>query len=320
MPFPDAAYATRSGNRLASALLPGTGLGILGNAVSWAGRVQGTDRPVPFGHVEAIWVSGGTEGGFAAGDEGYETELGDPAELAARLAERAGVPIRRVEAAVTPAAESGPVLTEEQYAEALTVGGQAADACIDAGADLLVLAGSGPGTVAAAVAVTAHLTRTPVVDLSPRLQLPGGVIDDNIWMRRVAAARDAFARVSGPARNARTTLTEFGGGVLATLAGVIVAAGLRRTPVLFDGPVTAAAALAARDFSLGAPKWCYAPDRIPHPVVKKVAGQVGMAEPIGPGLDVGEGCAVMHALPLLQDALRLASELPYPAEESTETG
>src|SRR5699024_705957 len=80
-----------------------------------------------------------------------------------------------------------------------------------------------------------------------------------------------------------------------------------------------AAALTSRDFSLGAPKWCYAPDRIPHPVVKKAAGQVGMIQPVGPGMDIGEGCASMHALPGLQATLRLINELPYlPPEEPEE--
>lgn len=318
VPFPDAAYATRATNRLTSALLPGSGLGSLTNVVSWAGRVQATAEPTPFKQVEAIFVSGSTSGGFTAGDDTDDSALADHRTLLDQLAADAGVTVRRVETETTPAAEDGPVLTEEQYAEAIALGRETADASIDSGADLLVLAGFGPGAIAAAVAVTAHMTRTSAVELSPRIQLPGGFIDDNVWMRRIAATRDAFARANGAARNARTTLSEFGGAVVATMTGVIVAAGLRRTPVLFDGPVAASAALAARDFSLGAPKWCYAPDRSPHPVVEKVAGQVGMAKSIGPGMDIGEGCAVLHALPLVQGALRLADELPYPAP-TTET-
>ncbi|MFD0558820.1 nicotinate-nucleotide--dimethylbenzimidazole phosphoribosyltransferase [Stackebrandtia endophytica] len=321
VPFPDAAYATRATNRLASALLPGSGLGSLANVVSWAGRVQATAEPTPFKQIEAILVSGATTGGFTAGDT--DESAADHRTLLDRLATDAGVTVRPVTTETTSAAEDGPVLTDEQYAEAIALGRETADGCIDSGADLLVLAGFGPGAVAAAVAVTAHMTRTSAVELSPRIQLPGGVIDDNIWMRRIAATRDAFARANGAARNARTTLSEFGGAVIATMTGVIVAAGLRRTPVLFDGPIAASAALAARDFSLGAPKWCYAPDRSPHPVVEKVAGQVGMAKPVGPGMDIGEGCAVLYSLPLLQSTLRLAGELPYPApvtettEEST---
>lgn len=315
VPFPDAAYATRSTNRLASALVPGSGLGNLVNVVSWAGRVQATAEPVPFENVRAVLVSGTCEGGFAAGEAESDGVSADVGSVIDRLADRAEVPVQRVETEPNGAAEDGPVLTEDEYAEAITLGGQAADNHIDAGADALVLIGSGSGVTAAAVAVTAHMTRTPFVDLSPRIQVPGGLFDDNIWMRRVAATRDAFARADGPARKARATLSHFGGRALATMTGFVVAAGLRRTPVLFDGPVAAAAALTARDFSLGAPKWCYAPDRIPHPVVEKVAGQVGMANPIGPGMDVGEGCAVLHVLPQLQEALRLASELPYPESD-----
>jgi nicotinate-nucleotide--dimethylbenzimidazole phosphoribosyltransferase len=318
VPFPDAAYATRTSTRLAEALVPGTGLGKLGAAIAWAGRVQGTDRPVPFRNVTGLVVTGAHHGGFAAGDDDPGKPLGDASALFERLAERAGVPLRYLETVPGAPAEDGPVLSDDDYIEALAQGQQAADGCIDAGADLIVLSATGPGTTAAAIAVAAHLTRTPPVELSPRMLLPGAVIDDNIWMRRTAAIRDTFARLNGPARDARTTLTEFGGPVIATATAIIVAAAVRRTPLLIDGPVGAAAALVARDFSLGAPKWCYAPDRMPHPVVDKAAKQVGMAEPLGFGVDVGEGCAMLAALPVLQDALRLANDLPFPAEPEPE--
>ncbi|MGH8878445.1 MAG: nicotinate-nucleotide--dimethylbenzimidazole phosphoribosyltransferase [Stackebrandtia sp.] len=312
VPFPDAAYATRTTNRLVEALIPGTGIGSLTPAVAWSGRVQGTEAPRPFTDIAALIVSGTHEGDFAYGDDHSDDTI------LTRLAERAGVSTRRLETVAASPAETGPALTEDQYLECLETGKQAADACIDAGADLLVLCGLGQGTRTAAIAVTSHLTRTPAVELSPRLRLPGGVIDDNIWMRRTAAIRDAFTRLSGPGRKAKTMLTELGGPVLATLTGVIVAAAIRRTPMLIDGPVAAASALVARDFSLGAPKWCYAPDRIPHPVVDKAAGQIGMADPIGFGLDIGEGCAVLNAVPLMQDTLRLVDEFPFPAEEPDE--
>ena len=313
VPFPDAAYATRSTTRLTSAALPGSGLGDLANVVSWAGRVQATAEPVAFQKIQAIVVSGDYAGGFAAGEPDGSSR--DVADIIDRLADRAGVPIERIDTGPGRAAEEEAVLTDDEYTEAITRGAEIADRHIDSGVDALVLIGSGPGTTAAAVAVTAHISRTPFVDLSPRIQVPGGLFDDNTWMQRVAATRDAFARVGESSRKARDTLSQLGGRVLATMTGLIVAAGLRRTPVLFDGPVAAASALAARDFSLGAPKWCYAPDRIPHPVVEKVAAQVGMSKPIGPGLDIGEGCAVLHVLPQLQDALRLASALPYPASD-----
>lgn len=309
VPFPDAAYATRTTNRLIEALVPGTGLGSLTAAVAWAGRVQGTDAPRPFGDVQGLVVTGAHDGDFGYGETAPDETMLN------RLAERAGVSVRRLTTISGGAAETGPVLTEDEYLECLETGKQTADACIDSGADLLVLVGLGPGTRTAAVAVTSHLTRTPAVELAPRLRLPGGVIDDNIWMRQIAAVRDAFARLGGPGRKAQTMLTELGGPVVATLTGVIVAAAIRRTPMLLDGPVASAAALVSRDFSLGAPKWCYAPDRIPHPVVGRVAGQTGMADPIGFGIDIGEGCAVMQAIPLLQQTLRLFDELPFPEPE-----
>ncbi|WP_415647776.1 nicotinate-nucleotide--dimethylbenzimidazole phosphoribosyltransferase [Stackebrandtia soli] len=307
VPFPDASFATRAKNRLAQATVPGTGLGGLGSAVAWAARVQGTDRPTPFLRIDGIVVSGAHFGGFV---ESTPVDV----DVLRALADTAGIPLTFIETEPTGAAESAPLLTVDEYEEALERGRAAADAAIDGGADAIVLIGLGPGVTAAAIGVAAHLTRTPPIELSPRVHVPGGLIDDETWMRQTAALRDAFARAGGPGRNAAAALSEFGGPVLAIAAAVIVAAAIRRTPVLIDGPAAAAAALAARDFSLGAPKWCYAPDRVPHPVVEKMASQTGMADPIGPGLDIGDGCAVLNAVPLLQDALTLAARLPYPAD------
>lgn len=279
--------------------------------VAWAGRMQATATPKAFDKVTGIAVTGTHAGDFASGDDDTEArQHGDT--LLATLAERAGVALDVVQVGPSDAAETGPALSEDRYYEALEHGAGLADAAVDSGTDLIVLSGHGPGTQTAAVAVASHMTRTSTVDLSPRLHRPGGLIDDNSWMARVAALRDTFARVDAPKRDALTMVTEFGGAVIATAAAVIMGAALRRTPVLIDGPVGFAAALVARDFSLGAPKWCYAPDRMPHPVVDKAAKQIGMAEPLGFGLDVGEGCAALHATPLLQDTLRLVERLPFP--------
>ncbi|MGH8794629.1 MAG: nicotinate-nucleotide--dimethylbenzimidazole phosphoribosyltransferase [Stackebrandtia sp.] len=314
VPFPDAVYATRTTKRLGEALVPGAGLGALTTPVSWVGRMQATVKPRPFDKIVGLAVVGSHAGGYAAGDDDPAPGLDSGAALVSLLAERAGVSLDVVKVGESAATEDGPALADDQYFEALERGARLADSAIDSGADLIVLCGLGAGTTAAAIAVASHMTRTPPVELSPRLLRPGGLIDDASWMTRTAAIRDTFARLDSPKRDAPTALTEIGGAVLATAAAVIVGAALRRTPLLLDGPVGFAAALVARDFSLGAPKWSYAPDRIPHPVVDKAAKQIGMPDPLGFGLDIGEGCAAMNAVPLLQDALRLADQLPFPEE------
>lgn len=319
VPFPDAAYATRTTNRLTTALIPGSGLGKLATAVSWAGRVQGTDSPKAFTRVAGLVVDGNHRGDYAAGEDAQGQDRARHVELLSQLAQRANVPLEYVETEDAAAAEVESAMDEATYLAALEHGKTVADRCIDSGVDLIVLCGIGAGTSSAAIAVGSHLTRTPLVEMSPRLLRPGGFIDDNTWMRRTAAIRDTFARLNGPQRNAKTTLSEFGGPVIATLTAIIVSAAVRRTPMLIDGPVAAAAALVARDFSLGAPKWCYAPDRAPHPVVDKATKQIGMAEPLGFGVDLGDGCGALNSLPILQDSLQLVEALPFPTQTEPST-
>ena len=98
----------------------------------------------------------------------------------------------------------------------------------------------------------------------------GTGIDDAGWMRKTTAIRDALTRArKSVGRDPEGLIRVVGGRDLATLAGMLVHAGTRRTPVILDGVVSCAAALAAERMAPGASAWWVAG----HPLDRAGAGQ-----------------------------------------------
>ena len=130
--------------------------------------------------------------------------------------------------------------------------------------------------------------------------------DDNAWMTRCLALRDALHRVRHRDGDPRTVLTALGGADLAAATGLMLGAASRRTPVMIDGPVGAAAALVANDFAPQSRSWVVLPDTGRHPAVRLAAEALELRPWLDLCLDLGEGAASLAALPMLQTALTLA--------------
>jgi nicotinate-nucleotide--dimethylbenzimidazole phosphoribosyltransferase len=249
------------------------------------------------------------------------------------LAARAGATVQRVDAPPARAMEREAALHPGEVDEALRHGWRVAAAAADDGVEVLVIGSSGPGADAAATAVVAALTRAEAPALLPRTVTPGGHIDDLAWMLRCTAIRDAlyrirpahrqprdivadhtFARMAAATRATTTraplggidVLGELGGGDVAVATGVLLGAAARRTPVLVDGPVGVAAALAAREIAAAAPRWCLLPDHGRNPVVRHAAAALGLVPFTDLGLGLGEGATALATLPLCAAALSLS--------------
>lgn len=319
--FPNGVWTTRASARLQDALIEGAGLGRLQPAVGWAARMQATETPVPFASPQMLLFAGEYPEGWDAGDyapveaqaEALEQGEGPLAEQAAR----AGLPLTVIR---TPASEGveGPLLDETELNEALRLGRETADRAIDAGADLLLIAGLGAGAATASVAVCSFIAKDDITTYQPPLRAPGGAVHDAAWMGRVAALRDHLAFNRGFKRSPEALVSRLGGAQLGAMAAAIFTAATRSTAILIDGPAAMAAMMIARDFGLAAPKWCYAPNRSTHPVVVKLAKQGGLADDLGFELDLPDAAALPLGWDLLQAGLRLSQSLPMPAKEEPE--
>jgi NaMN:DMB phosphoribosyltransferase len=319
LPLPDPDAGPDAHDRLATLDLPGVGLGSLGEAIEFAAGTQNTTRPQPWSAVRVLLISGSRAGGASAGADPAEAErrvaqLEAGEGLLARLAGAAGADVAVLRVPESGAMEDGPVLDVATVDAALRQGWQLADAAGEDGRDALILASAGTGTDAAATAVLAATTGAEPVAVLPRVFVPGGRLDDNAWMLRCAAVRDALHRIRHEPRGAQDVLAQIGGYDLAVATGALLGAAARRMPVLLDGPVGVAAGLIARDLASQTRHWCLLPDAGTHALVRQGADVLGLTPVVELGLDLGEGANALAVLPLLRTAIGLASALPvHPA-------
>ncbi|MDR7278299.1 nicotinate-nucleotide--dimethylbenzimidazole phosphoribosyltransferase [Catenuloplanes atrovinosus] len=315
LPLPDDEAGPAALDRLATLDLAGTGLGELAGVVRFAAATQGTDTPRPWQSVRVLLVQGDHAGGASAGTpDGESNRRTAQARLGigalAQLTTAAGATLQVVDAPASAAIEDGPALTLAQVDHALRVGWRLAEEAVESGADLLVIAASGAGTPAAAAAVLAATAGAEPSAVLPLVRTPEGDFDDNAWMARCAAVRDAMQRVRKGGREAKDILAEVGGGDIAVVTGILLGATARRTPVLLDGPVGVAAALVSRDLAGQARHWCLLPDHNGDPAVKLAADVLGLTPVLTMRLDLGEGTAALAALPVLRSAIALAASIP----------
>lgn len=313
LPTPDEAAKAAAADHLAR--LGMLRLGALEAVVALAAGAQGTAPPAPWRNVRVLALHGDHAGAVAAGPTGAAervAELRDGTSPLAQLAGVAGAGVQLVQVAGAAPVEDGPALTEEAAEQALGYGWRLAEQAADEGVDVLVLGSVGDGADTAAAAVVSILApNAEPAGLLARVGTPDGRIDDTAWIRRCAAIRDAVHRARAQSRtSARGVLAELGGADIATATGVILGAASRRTPVLIDGPVGAAAAVAARGMAAAARQWVLLPDHGGHPTVVRAGEALGYTPLFDLRLSLGEGAVALAALPLLRSALQLATLPP----------
>ncbi|MFI5895969.1 bifunctional adenosylcobinamide kinase/adenosylcobinamide-phosphate guanylyltransferase [Actinoplanes sp. NPDC051513] len=319
LPMPDSDAGPDARDRLAGVDFAGIGLGDLVEAVEFAAATQGTTIPRPWESVRVLLISGAHDGGAAAGDDPADAErrvaqVEHGEGVLSRLAGQAGADVAVLRVARSGAMEDGPVTDEAAVDVALRQGWRLAEAAADAGRDLLVLASIGVGTDAVAATLSSAITGAEGVEVLPRVQLPGGRYDDEAWMVRCAAVRDALRRIRQEPRGAKDMLRQIGGADFAVAVGALLGAASRRLPVLLDGPLGIAAGLVARDLGSQARHWCLLPDAGKLALVVKGADVLGLNPVLDLGLGLGEGANALAALPLLRTAVGLAAAAPvHPA-------
>lgn len=186
----------------------------------------------------------------------------------------------------------------------LRAGAEAAGREIDAGADLLVLAGTADVIPASTViALLANKDVAAVVGHGPGM-------DDRDWMRTCAAVRDT-ARKGRPLVGQLTDLLDAVGATdVAVLGGLLAEAAARRTPVVLDDLVTAAAALVAQRVSYRTARWFVAGQATTDPGHTAALERLRLTPVLDDGVGTGLGAGALLAVPHLQAAAMLLADAP----------
>lgn len=324
IPSPDAEAAAAARERHARLTKPLGALGRLEDLSVWVAACQGRCPPQQFERARVV-VFAGDHGVTAAGVSAYPAEVTaammanfDAGGAAVNvLADLAGAGVRIADIAVDTAEPLSPsigahkirrssgniavedALTPDEVVAAIEAGRGIADEEVDAGADLLIAGDMGIGNTTPATTLVAALTDTePVVAVGR-----GTGIDDAGWGRKTAAIRDALYRTRRISADPIALLRICGGADLAAMTGFFAQAAVRRTPVLLDGVVVTAAALAAERLAPGAKQWWQAGHRSTEPAHSLALRALELDPIVELGMRLGEGTGALVALPVLRAAV-----------------
>ena len=326
-PDADAAAAARA--RQDTLTKPPGALGRLEDLSVWVASCQGSCPPRQFERARVV-VFAGDHGVAKSGVSAFPPEV--TAQMVANfdaggaainvLARIAGATVRVADIAVDadPASaeiaahkvrrSSGDIavedaLSQDEVSAAVAAGRAIADEEVDAGADLLIAGDMGIGNTTASTVLIAALTNSEPVAVVGR----GTGVDDAGWIRKTAAVRDALYRAHAVRFDPIGLLRVAGGADLAAMAGFLAQAAVRRTPVLLDGVVVTAAALAAERLAPGARAWWQAGHRSTEPAHTLALAQLELEPIVDLRMRLGEGTGAAIALPVLRAAIAILTDM-----------
>ncbi len=196
--------------------------------------------------------------------------------------------------------------------------------------DLLVIGEMGIGNTASAAAVICALLGCPADMIVGR----GTGVDDEGLARKIAAVSEAVARfadeqtvdigsgtghrglrahvapTTGDAATALDALRHLGGTELAAMAGAIAEARCRSLPVLLDGFVVGASAMAVHHLHPEASRHLWAGHRSAEHGHGAVLDHLELRPLLDLDLRLGEASGAMAAVPLVRMACALVTEVP----------
>ncbi len=192
-----------------------------------------------------------------------------------------------------------PALTAAEVGQALARGSHIARDAIAQGADAIAIGEMGIGNTASASLIIHRLLPAPLADC-----VGVGAGQDETGMQR---KNEALARAA--ARSAAIApldvLAEFGGCEIAMMAGAIIGAAAQRRPVLIDGFIAGAAALAAIRLQPAAFDYCIFAHRSAEHGHTLLLRSLGVEPLLDLGMRLGEGTGAVLAAPLVRAAARL---------------
>ena len=318
--LPDADLADAANLRLSTLERGAAALGTLGEVAVWAASVRGSNPPAPFSRIRCLAIAADHALGRGSSTEALARIVGGSGAHAV-LARIGGATIRAIDVGIVGATPRGadelPIrrgsgavdredgLTGGEAEAAFALGRRIADEEADSGADLLIPVAVGVDAEIPAVVCAAVLSgREPIWALGFDATLP-----DAEWSRRCRIVRDALRRTTTLSRDPFHILCTVGSVDLAVIAGILVQAAVRHTPVLIGGDVAATAAQLASDISGQAQAWWLAPQRS-GTSTERVALEALSLEPVSPlELRLGEGCGALAAVPVLRTAVEIFTEL-----------
>lgn len=202
-----------------------------------------------------------------------------------------------------------PALTVDECRAAVRAGARVATELIRGGTDLLVTGEVGIANTTASACLMAAFTGAEPAEVTGK----GANLDHGRTPHKVDVVRAALARHAADtgveARGALGTLASLGGLEHAALVGVMLAGAAARVPVVVDGVITGAAALAAVELCPAVAGYLVAGHTSAEPGGRSLPDRLGHPALLDLRLRLGEGTGALLAVPLVQAAARVLTDM-----------
>ena len=199
----------------------------------------------------------------------------------------------------------GPAMTREQAVQAIKVGMQIANECIDNGYNLLETAEMGIGNTTSTSAIVSAF-----LGLAPELTVGrgSGINDERMKIKRQVVI-DGLAVNKPKLGDAMDVLCKVGGYDHAGLAGMIIAGAMRRVSTMVDGVNATAAALLAYGLYPECAKYMLVSHLSSDISHKKMLEVLNLKPIVDAGMRLGEGTGANLAVVVLQSAIDVYNKL-----------
>jgi nicotinate-nucleotide--dimethylbenzimidazole phosphoribosyltransferase len=174
-----------------------------------------------------------------------------------------------------------------------------------AGNKCLITGDMGIANTTASAALIAVFTGADAEQVTGR----GTGIDDPTWARKVGVVRRALELHDPDPADPLAALAAVGGLEHAALAGFILGGAAHRVPVVLDGVIACAAALAARAFAPDVTGCLIAGHLSTEPGARRALDSLGLRPLLDLGLRLGEGSGAVLALPIVAAAARVLRDM-----------
>src|SRR3984957_9717327 len=196
-------------------------------------------------------------------------------------------------------------MTRDEARQAVEAGIEVARDLVTAGSRCLITGDMGIGNTTASAALIAAFTGADPVEVTGR----GTGVDDQTWAHKVDVVRRALDRHRPDPADPLGVLAAVGGLEHAALAGYLLGAAALRVPVILDGVIACAAALAAAAFCPDVVGYLVAGHRSTEPGASRALAALGLRPLLELDLRLGEGSGAVLALPVVQSAARVLRDV-----------
>ena len=199
---------------------------------------------------------------------------------------------------------TGPAMSRDEAVQGLLAGAAVAQQLVDEGYDCLLSGDMGIANTTPSAALVAAFTGSAPGRVTGR----GTGIDDPTLARKVEVVSAALLE-RPPGDDPVETLASVGGFEHAGIAGFVLGAAARRTPVILDGVIAGAAALVAQALAPDALGYCFAGHRSVEPGHVVALDRLGLRPLVDLDLRLGEGTGAVLSFPLVEAAGAVLREM-----------